>query len=109
LGQGGLVDAGEGILKDLSEVPPNILGAVIKGINVGRTTKAMGGVNGVLTAAKTALVRGATAAAVGAVGVATRNVIANFPSKGSGSSGASQKSGSQDVPDTQAPPIPPDP
>jgi hypothetical protein len=109
LGQGGLVDAGEGILKDLSEVPPNILGAVTKGLNAGRTVKAMGGVNGVLTATKAALVAGATAAAGGIAASATRSVIANFPSKGSGSSGASQVSGNQNVPSTQAPPLPPNP
>jgi len=103
MGQGGLVDAGSGILEDLGS--GNILGAVTKGLNARRTVKEMGGTKNVLTAAKSELVAGATAAAASAVGSATRGIIASFPSQGSGSSGASQNSASQNVANTQAPPI----
>lgn len=102
LGQGGLVDGGLGIIGDLSAVPPNILGAVTKGLVTGKAWK---NPTQALTAAKSELVAGALAAAANpAVGRA----VFNFAAQGATNLGAiAQRTGSQNVPNTQAPSIPP--
>jgi hypothetical protein len=101
LGPNGLLDAGQGVLADLSETPPNILGAVAKGLNVAKTWK---NPKQILTAAKSELVAGAVAAAGNPQ--VLRGAF-NFASQGSSLSGAAaQKSSSQNVAYTQAPSVP---
>lgn len=102
MGQGGLLDAGTGIFDDLSSVPPDLFGAAVKGITAAKTVKAMGGVNGVLTATKQELVNGALAAAGNPdIGRAAFT----FAAQGASNAIKSLTSGSQNVPNTQAPPV----
>lgn len=99
MGQGGLFDAGQGVLADLSQVPPNISGALAKGLNVAKTWK---NPSQILTAAKSELVAGALAAASNpAVGRAAFN----FASQGVSNLGAAIKAGTSNVPSTNAPAI----
>lgn len=100
MGQGGLVDAGQGILADLSS--GNILGAAAK---AGKTIKDMGGIKGALKAAKGELVTGAIAAASNpAVGRA----VFNFAAEGATNLGRlAQQGSSQNVTYTQPPKITP--
>lgn len=72
MGQGGLVEAGVGILGDLSGNPPNILGAVAKGLAVKNTWKNPGAI---LTAVKADLVKGATTAAASAIAGGIKTVF----------------------------------
>jgi hypothetical protein len=100
MGQGGLVDAGQGILNDLSQVPPNIQGALVKGLNV---TKAWKNPAQILTAAKSELVAGAIAVAANpAVGRAAFN----FAAEGASRAGAALQSGSNNIKNTFAPSVP---
>lgn len=101
MGPGGLVDGGIGILNNLSEVPPNILGAVTKGLNISKTQKSA---SNILTAAKSELVLGALAAASNPqVGRAAFS----FAAKGVSNLGAiAQRAASSNVANTNAPSVP---
>ena len=101
MGQGGLVDGGLGILNSLGQTPPNILGAIGTGLNMGRTVKKMGGVNGVLKAAKNEVVNGAIAAASNpAIGRAAFN----FAAQGVSTLSSGMSAGSNNVRNVNAPP-----
>ena len=101
LGQGGLVDAGEGIISDLSQDPPNLLGAAVKGLNIAKTWKNPAAI---LTAAKAAVVSGALNAAGNP---SNYRSLFNQPSYGSSANGAgSQRNAGQNVANTQEPPNP---
>jgi len=101
MGQGGLVDAGSGILSDLASA--NFGGALAKGLNVANTWK---NPSQILTAAKSELVAGALAAASNpAVGRAAFN----FAAQGASRAGAAIQSASTNIKNTFAPPAPPDP
>jgi hypothetical protein len=78
MGPGGLFDAGSGIMDDLSSVPPNLLGAAVKGLNVAKTWK---NPSAILTAAKSEIVSGAINAAgqAGARAGSATNAVFNFP------------------------------
>jgi hypothetical protein len=76
MGQGGLFDAGVGIIGDLSGNPPNLLGAAVKGLNVAKAWK---NPSAILTAAKSELVSGVTTAAGQAGARAAANTAFNFP------------------------------
>jgi hypothetical protein len=97
LGQGGLVDAGAGIIEDLSN--GNILGAIQKGGTAARTFK---NPQSILQAAKGELV-------AGAIGVAgnpqTIRSVFNFPANGAGTGAGSQQTGSNNQIPTGAPRI----
>jgi len=97
LGQGGLVDAGAGVLEDLSN--DNILGAIQKAGTAARTFK---NPQAILQAAKGELVGGV----IGAVSnpQTVRNVF-NFPATGAGTGAGSQQTGSANIPSTTAPNI----
>lgn len=98
MGQGGLLDAGSGILDDLSS--GNIGGALVKGLNVAKTWK---NPSQILTAAKSELVSGAIAAASNpAVGRAAFN----FAAQGVSTLGTAISAGSNNVKNTNAPPAP---
>lgn len=60
MGQGGLLDAGTGILDDLNNTPPDLFRAAVKGLTVAKTWK---NPSAILTAAKSTLVAGVTTAA----------------------------------------------
>jgi len=76
MGQGGLFDAGSGILEDLSS--GNFLNAAAKGLNVAKTWK---NPSAILTAAKSELVSGAISAAgqAGAMAGSAANAKFNIP------------------------------
>lgn len=100
MGQGGLVDAGSGILSDLSS--GNVGGALIKGLNVAKTWK---NPSQILTAAKSELVAGAIAAASSpAVGQAAFN----FAAQGVSRAGSAIQTASTNIKNTFAPPAPSD-
>lgn len=82
MGPGGLFDAGSGIIDDLSQVPPNILGAAVKGLNVAKTWK---NPSEALNAAKSALVTGAISAAGSAGAAAGAATNAKFGFAGNNS------------------------
>lgn len=111
MGQGGLVDAGTGILDDLSKIPPDIGGVIAKTLNVANTWK---NPKSILTAAKSELLSQAKTAAAGAIagaaigGIASASgaIKAYFPSPGASTTGAgAQQSASNNTKDTQAPPV----
>jgi hypothetical protein len=72
MGQGGLFDAGVGIIGDLEN--GNLIGAAVKGLNVGKAWK---NPSAILTAAKSELISGATNAAGTAAGNAAFKFVAN--------------------------------
>lgn len=95
LGQGGLVEAGEGIISDLTN--GNILGAIQK---AGRTAQTFKNPGSILQAAKSELKAGAIGAAM-----AAPRALFNFPATGATNGTGSQRSNSNNYRNPNAPPV----
>lgn len=97
MGQGGLVDAGQGIMSDLAS--GNILGAVQ---TVGRVSRTFKNSQQLMQTAQSELVAGAISAASNPQTVRS---IFNLPAKGATTGTGSQNSNATNAVSTQAPPV----
>lgn len=100
MGQGGLVDAGQGIMADLAN--GNILGAAQTAGRVSRTFKNS---QQLLQTAQSELVAGAISAASSPQAAQTVRSLFNLPSKGSTIGTGAQNSNATNAMNTQAPPV----
>ena len=97
LGAGGLVDTAQGIISDLTNVPPNPLSALQAAGRLGRTFK---NPQSILQTAKTELIAGA----ISATPNITRSVF-NFPAQGSNAGNGGQRGNATNTPNVNAPAV----